>query len=235
MHKILSPIAVFSVFVLMLVMSVIGSNESYVLWDYANILFLNVERAEQYQRPEMDIVILLGNLILMSLWISTIFSRLGLMEKGLGYWIVARLGKIDRYITYTQGECWRQGGRFLLTAALCLLGAAGIVNLERLGDCWRAQSMVPLLEGGLFVIKLVLMQQLLGLIGSYLLLRYRYELIYPCMIIGIAILWFADMFGCAFLRWAGVMMQLVFILILMGLYAMSYVYVSRKIHRKELW
>lgn len=220
--------------VIVLLAGEIGPSGKSAIWDYINVIFLNVEKAEYYERPSFDILIVLGNLIIWSLWIACLFSRISAIGEGMGYWIVTRLGSTGGYLKYTQKECFRQSVKYCLTSAACFSLAILYLNAQVYTRV-SGESVRRWTELILFITKLLIVSQLFGLIGTYLLTHYPYEAILAGGIILIAVLLAADSFGCAFLRFASIALQSVSVLLIIAVYGLSCRLISIRIRKKELW
>lgn len=220
--------------ILVLLAGEIGTAGKSTVFDYINVIFLNVEKAEIYERPSFDILMMVGNLVFWSLWIACLFARISTIGEGMGYWILTRLGGTGKYLKYTQKECLRQGAKYCLTCGLCFLLAILYLDSQAYTHM-PSELFQQLTEAVLFIGKLLLLSQLFGLIGTYLLTQYPYEPILAGGIVLIAGLLAADSFGCAFMRFASIMVQSVSILLILGVYGLSYRWVKIRIRKKELW
>ncbi len=201
----------------------ITHSDGYSISDYVYVMYINFESIELYHRSSFDVILVIVSLLSLCLGMNYILSDLREMGRGMYQWAMLRQGTVSRYIRFIQRRCFVRGLQYQALIVVCfgvslllVHPQAYLIRSEINPFSWR-----QLMEILLLSLRYMLLTQILGILGLFLLRNHRYEVFLGGMTIVCTVLLAVDAFGFVCFRIAPVPKQIEAIVVLGALYGIG--------------
>ena len=226
--------------IIFLIVSECGVNpELFHSWiDYVNVMFCNSSLSDAYGRPDFDIKVLMFNTLFLVFGVTCMFDQINLINKGFGSLIIIRFNNIRDYLYFAQKLCFKKiitylavvNSGFLIIMLICnshsFISESYVISF----------SMLDIRYVAFFIVKLSLLFMVIGLLGIFLILEHKYEMVLSMSIIVSVFLLFLDTrIDSSFVSFSLNWKQMIFSLAYFLLYTACYIIISITLKHKEMW
>lgn len=214
-----------------------STSEGIGFFDYCNILFCNIASYPLYGRSGWNLTVLFYYFLLLAGGLYFVTEPIQISEKGFHSFIMIRYGTCRRYLQKSVLLDAKRSILYVCVLLLVFLSAVCTVDIQAVAHQWSLADMShDCLFLLFYILKLFTIYQIVQLLYTFFILNHTYSFLTLMGLIVLAVLLFADMFfQLGILTFAMDRLQIVFIIVSILVYLLSYVWIQKRYRKRELW